>query len=476
MPEKSPQLERTLGLWACISLVIGAVIGSGIFMKPATMAAQVGSPTILLLVWVIAGIISLFGGMINAEIGTILPNTGGQYVYYRHMYGEFFAFLYGWASFIVINTAAIAAIAFVFAQYFEYFIHLPRFSGEIEHSLHIYLPGIGKLYLLENFGVKSLAILLIVIISFINYRSMKAGGAVLLLSTILKVAALLLLVFFIFFSGKGSFSNFFTNSVDRDPSFKATVTGFIAATSGALAAFDGWNNLGMVAGEIKSPQKNIPRGLFVGITVCLLMYLLVNQAFLYVLPIDVMKNSPLVASDALAVVMGVAGGGFIALMVMIATLGSVNSNVMPNARITFAMGEQKVFAEWTGKVHPRFRTPGNAIWLQGIWCCIFVLTGSFDMLTDMFVFITWIFYGFAAYGIFILRKKMPDAERSYRVWGYPVVPVIFIFFASFYFVVTLYTDISNYLSGKSEFINSVYGLLLTLAGVPVYLYYRKKYQ
>src|SRR5687768_1719140 len=331
----SPQLERKLGLWACISIVVGAVIGSGIFMKPATMADQTGSPIILLLVWIIAGIISLFGGMINSEIGTILPNTGGQYVYFRHMYGDFFAFLFGWASFIVINTAAVAAIAFVFAQYSEYFFQLPQFSPEIERSVDFNLPGIGTLYPLENFGVKGLAILLILLVTFINYRSVKAGGAVQVLFTIIKIGALLLLVFFIFFSGKGSFMNFITPSLDRNTSFAATITGFIAATSGALAAYDGWNNLGFVAGEIKNPKRNIPRGLIIGLTICMLMYVLTSQSYLYVLPIDQLKNSSLVASDALAVVMGVTGGGLIALMVMVSTSGGVNGNLFPSARVTF---------------------------------------------------------------------------------------------------------------------------------------------
>ena len=470
-----PQLERKLGLYACISIVVGAVIGSSIFMKPAVMAGQAGSPLVLLLIWVVAGLVSLFGGMINAEIGTILPNTGGQYVYFRHMYGEFFAFIYGWAAFVVINTAAIAAIAFVFAQYTEYFIHLPRFSPELEKSITLNIPGLGKLYLLENIGVKSLAIFIILIITWLNYYSLKAGAVMQVLSTAIKTGALLILVFVIFFSGNGSIQNFFIASADRDLSLWAQVSGFVAAMSGALAAYDGWNNLGFVAGEIKNPNRNIPRGLVIGLLVCMIFYVLTNQAYLYVLPIDQMKNSPLVASDALAVVSGVAGGGLIALMVMISTLGAVNGNILPCARVTFAMGEQKVFSEWTGKVHPRFKTPGNAIWLQGVWCCMFVLTGSFDMLTDMFVFITWIFYGFAAFGIFILRKKMPDAERTYRVWAYPVVPVIFIFFAAFYFAVTLFNDISNYVAGKTEFINSVYGLLLILAGIPIYLYYRKKF-
>ena len=470
----SSQLERKLGLWASVSIVVGAVIGSSIFMKPATMAAQVGSPEILLLVWIVAGVVSLFGGMINAEIGTMLPNTGGQFVYFQKMYGDFFAFLYGWSSFIVINTAALAAIAFVFAQYSEIFIQLPRLSTEIEKSIHLAIPGIGKLYFFDNIGVKCLAILLVVFITAVNYYSLKIGGAFQVITTILKVGVLLLLIGFIFSSGKGSVQNFFTDTTSNSISFWGTITGFIAAISGALAAYDGWNNLGFVAGEIKNPAKNIPRGLIIGISTCMAMYLLTNLAYLYMLPIDEMKNSSLVASDALTAVIGIAGGGLIALMVMLSTLGAVNGNALPCARVTFAMGEQNFLSAWVGKVHPKFKTPGNALWLQCIWSCLFIFSGSFDMLTDLFVFVTWIFYGFGAYGLFVLRKKMPDVNRTYKTWGYPIVPIIFIFFAAFYFVVTLYNDISNYNSGKTEFINSVYGLVLISTGIPVYLYYKRK--
>lgn len=468
------QLERKFGLLTCVAIVVGAVIGSSIFMKPATMAAQVGSPEILLLVWVVAGIVSLFGGMINAEIGTILPNTGGQFVYFKHMYGDFAAFIYGWSSFIVINTAALAAIAFVFAQYAEIFFHLPRLAPDIEKSIQLTIPGIGKLYLLENVGVKSLAIILIVLITTVNYFSLRLGGKVQVISTFLKVGVLLFLIGTIFFSGKGQVQNFFSDSKEISLSLWGTIAGFVAATSGALAAYDGWNNLGFIAGEIKNPAKNIPRGLFIGLVICILLYILTNQAYLYMTPIDEMKQSSLVAADALSKTLGVAGGGLIALMVMISTMGAANGNALPCARVTFAMGEQKLFSSWTGKVHLQYKTPGNALWLQCIWTCMFVISGSFEMLTDMFVFVTWIFYGFGAYGLFVLRKKMPDAHREYKTWGYPVVPIIFILFAAFYFVVTLFTEITNYYSGKTEFINSIYGIVLMLTGVPVYWFYKRK--
>lgn len=468
------QLKRQLGLWAAVSIVAGSVIGSSIFMKPATMAAQVGSPEILLLIWIIAGIVSMFGGMINAEIGTLLPKTGGQYVYFRHMYGDFFAFIYGWAAFIVINTAAIAAIAFIFAEYTGYFIDLPRFAVDIEKSFQVNIPFIGKIFPLEKIGVKSLAILLIILFTWINYYSVKAGGAVQVFFSVIKVASLILLAAIIFFSGNGSIENFFRDSSTVDLTTWGIISGSIAATSGALAAYDGWNNLGFVAGEIKEPKKNIPRGLFIGLGICIFLYVLTSQAYLYALPIEEMQKSSLVASDALTKVSGVAGASLIAILVIISCMGATNGNILPCARLTFAMGQEGSFSRWAGKVHPRFNTPGNALWLQGIWSSLYVLSGSFDMLTDMFVFITWIFYGFAAYGIFILRKKMPDAERPYRVWGYPWVPILFIFFTAFYFVVTLYNDINNYLTGKSYFINSVFGLLLTLIGIPLYFYFKNR--
>jgi APA family basic amino acid/polyamine antiporter len=468
------QLQRKLGLWASVSIVIGSVIGSSIFMKPATMAAQLSSPLMLLLVWVVAGIISLFGGMINAEVGCVLPETGGQYVYFRNMYGNFFAYLFGWSSFIVINTASISAIAFVFADYTEYFVRLPHFPAAIEHAIPVVIPYIGRFYLLENIGVKGLAVLLIIIFTWINARSLKAGGAVQVFFSGLKVFALIFLISAIFFSGKGNILNLTTASVNFDRSYWHQLTAFIAATTGALAAYDGWNNLGFISGEIKNPNRNIPRGLIIGLCTCILLYVLTTEAYLYMLPVDVMKNSKLVASDALYKVMGIAGGGFVAVLVLLSTAGGTNSNILPCARVVFAMSEEKNFFAFAGKVNPKYHTPSNALWFQAAWATILVLIGSFDMLMDMFVFITWIFYGFAAYGIFVLRKKMPLAHRPFKLKGYPYLPIIFIMFSSLYVVITLYNDTSNYIAGKSPIINSVFGLLLTAIGVPLYWYFRKK--
>lgn len=472
--EGEATLSRKIGLWTTVSIVAGSIIGSSIFMKPAVMAGQLGSPLLLVTVWVAAGVISLIGASVNAEIGAMLPVTGGQYVFFKKMYGDFFAYLYGWAAFSVINTASVAAIAFIFSQYTEYFIHLPRFSEAIERSWQLSLPFIGQLYPLENAGVKILTIVLILVLTWINCRSVKAGGRVQLISSAAKIIALLLMVATIFFSGKGNTHNFVQPSSTIHLSGTALVAGIIAAMSGAFAAYDGWNNISFVAGEIKEPGKNIPKGLIIGLCVCILLYVLTNQAYLYILPVDTMATSSLVATDALDPVIGNTGAGLIALLVMISTLGCTNGNILACPRVTFEMAKQGHFFSAISKVHPKYQTPANAIWLHTIITCLFVLTGSFDMLTDLFVFVTWIFYGFGAFGIFILRKKMPDAERPYKAWGYPLLPILFVAFTAFYIMMTLYTDITNYMEGKTHFINSVFGLALTLAGVPLYFYFRRK--
>ena len=469
-------LSRKLNLWATISIVAGSVIGSSIFMKPAVMAGQLGSPLLLLFVWVFAGAISMMGAAINAEIGAMLPVTGGQYVFFQKMYGNFFAYIYGWACFAVINTASVAAIAYIFAQYAEYFFTFPRFAPSAEHYWQLTLPFIGQLYPLENFGVKSVTILVVCLLTWVNSLSVKGGGVVQVIFSAIKVAALILMIGIIFFSGKGSTHHFIETSHHTGLKGWAVLGGIVAALSGAFAAYDGWNNIGFVAGEISEPKKNIPRGLFIGLGICILLYILTSEAYLYILPIDKMASSSLVATDALQPILGNTGVGFIALLVMISAFGATNGNILACSRVTFAMANEGVFFKRVGKVHPKHKTPANALWLHCIWTSIFVLTGSFDMLTDLFVFITWIFYGFAAAGIFILRKKMPDAERPYKAWGYPIAPAIFVIFSAFYFVLTLYSDINNYLTGKTHFISSVFGLALTIAGIPLYFYFKKKYR
>lgn len=464
---------RQIGIWSAISIVVGSVIGSGVFMKPATMAAQVASPVWLALVWIVAGVFSLFGALIYAEVGAMLPKTGGLYVYFKHMFGDFVAFLYGWAGFAVINTASVSAISFVCAQYADYFLHLPRLSPAMEQSWVWHIPLLGNLYPLHNLGVKALAILLILGLTFLNYLSVRAGSMVQVVSTVIKVAVIALLVFGIFLSGNGSFSNFVTPSAHPKGGLDL-LGGLVAALTGAFMAYDGWTCVTFVGGEIKSPQKNIPKSLITGLLICITVYLLVNQAYLYVLPVDAMAGSSLVASDAIAVALGKTSGSIVAALIVICTFGAINGNTMAIARVTYAMGKDKQFFAFTGKEHPRYGTPGNALWLHCAWASVLVISGSFDMLADMFTFIAWIAYLFGAIGIFMLRKKMPDTYRPYKTWGYPYVPILFIVFASFYVVLTIWNDISKYIAGEAPVVNSVLGLAITALGVPLYLYFRKE--
>ena len=472
MPSKG--LQKTIGLWSATSIVIGSVIGSSIFMKPATMAAQLGSPYLIIIVWIVAGLISMFGAMAFAELGTMFPETGGQYVYLRYAFGDLVAYLYGWSSIAVINTAAIASIAFVLASYAGYFIPLPQFSVATEHAYVLHIPLIGDIMPLQNFGVKALAIFVIMGLSIVNYISVKSGNWVQLIATIFKVAVIVLLIAGIFLSGKGHAVNFVTNANDFHLSNWTLLAGFMAATTGAFAAYDGWNNLNMVAGEIKDPSRNITKSLIIGLWACIAVYVLITLSYMYVLPIDVIAKSPLVASTATAVIMGNMGGTIIALLIIISCLGATSVNLLANARVVFAMAESKLFFNWSGKVHPKFNTPGNSVLLLGVWSSILVISGSFDILADMFIFMSWIFYGLVVIGVFIMRRKMPDAERPYKAWGYPLIPLIFIAFTGVYIGTTLYNDITNYLNGSSPIINSVFGLLLTAIGIPLYYYFKRK--
>jgi basic amino acid/polyamine antiporter, APA family len=466
------QLQQRIGFWAATAIITGSVIGSGLFMKPASMAALLGSPVWLTLAWVLAGVFSLFGALIFAEAGAMMPQNGGLYVYFREMFGSFYAYLYGFGALAVINTASVAAIAFVCVQYADYFLHLPKLDAATEQSVAWHLPGLGTLYPLKDIGIKAVAVALVMGLSFLNYRSVKAGSAFQVVATFLKFAVIAALAIGIFVSGKGDVAHFVQA---RQPQAGwGLMTGMVMAMTGAFFAYDGWINVAAIAGEVKRPQRNIPRSLVVGVLACIAVYVLVNQAYLYALPVEAVAASPLVAADAMAASWGTTGAALIAAMIVLCTLGALNGNILACCRITWQMGQEKVFMPWAGKVHPRFATPGNALWLHGIWTSVFIVTGSFDMLADMYVFVTWVAYLFGAIGVMWLRKKMPHAPRPYKTWGYPLVPLLFIAFSAFYLVFTLYTDVVNYLSGKAPVINSLLGLAITALGVPLYFYYKRR--
>jgi len=459
--------KRTLNFRTTIAIVIGGIIGSGIFMKPSLMASQLGSPLLLLSVWIVAGCITLFGALSNAEVAAMFPETGGQYVFFQKMYGDAFAFIYGWAALAVFNTAGNASVAYVCAQYSDYFLHLPKFSAVAEQAYTFHLPFIGNIYPLQNAGVKSLTILILLLLALINYYSVEYGGGLQRFLTVLKAGAIFFLIGGILFSGKGSFQNLFHNA-PQNMQGGSILSAYIAAIAGAFWAYDGWNNITFVAGEVQHPQRNIPRSLFAGLFFCIVVYALVNLAYIYVMPVENLGASHFVAADAATVSWGAIGGSIIALMVILSTFGTTNANVLATARVTFAMGGQNKWFAWAGKVHPKHQTPGNAIWLMAIWAIILVISGSFDMLTDMLIFVTWFFYGMSALGVFVLRKKYPGTQRPYKAWGYPIITFLFVGFTAFFLVSALYDDMRNYVQGKTPMINSLLGLCITCVGIPLY--------
>jgi APA family basic amino acid/polyamine antiporter len=468
-------LLPTLGLFTTVMMVVGGVIGSGIFRKPGVMAGQVGSPELLLGVWVLAGVLTLFGALTNAEIASLIPETGGQYVYFERMYGPFFAFLYGWATFAVMQCGSIAAVAYVFAEYATQFVKLPEFQeGLAGWSLHV--PFVGDVTPLKEIGTKGLAATLIVLLTAVNYVGVRFGGIVQNIFTVAKVAAMLLLAVgaFLLPTG-GAVANLTTPSAHIHLSGLALVAGIAAALQGAFWAYDGWNKLTYIAGEVKQPQRNIPLGLLWGMLIVTGIYLLMNVAYAYVLPIDQMAHSKLVAADV-ADRCFAGGGRWIAAAVMISTFGTTNSIILATARVYFSMSRMNVFPRRLGNVHPRFHTPAASLVVQGIWSALLLFSGTFDTLTDTLIFVSWAFYAVGAYGVFVMRRKQPDAPRAYKVPGYPIVPWVFIVFALLYLVFTVYNDIAGYqaavAAGRPALINSALGTVLVLIGTPIYFFYR----
>jgi basic amino acid/polyamine antiporter, APA family len=462
-------LQRTLTLKTTIAIVIGGVIGSGIFMKPAIMSAQLGTPLALVAVWIVAGLITLFGALSNAEVASMFPETGGQYIFFQKMYGSFFAYLYGWAAFAVFNTAGNASIAYVCAEYANFFLHLPRFSSEMEHSVFYKIPYIGTFYILENAGVKMLTIALLGVFTYLNHRSVSESAALQRFLTALKTIAIVLLILGLYTNPQGNIAHF-NHRLDTAPQGWAFIAAFVAALSGAFWAYDGWNNITFIAGEIIEPQRNISKSLIIGLLSCIAIYVMINIAFVYMLPITEMAASSFVAAAAATAAWGAWGGILITLLVVFSTLGTANANILATARITFALGQENKTFSYLGKVHPTLQTPSNALKINLLWSSFLVLSGSFDMLTDMLIFVTWFFYGASAFGLFLLRFKMPDRQRPYRVWGYPIVPFIFVSFTAFFLIATLITDIQDYQAGKTNIIKSLLGIVITLLGL---LFYRK---
>jgi len=431
------------------------------------MAEVTQSPGLVLLAWALAGVLSLFGAISNAEVASMLADSGGEFVYYRKIYNRFFAFLYGWSNFTAIRSASIASIAYVFSQSFNSLIPLPTLSEDWS-SITVF----GFLTPFDNFGVKMLTIALIIVLSYINYIGLKLGENFSRLILYIVLSSLCMIIVFGLAIGNGNWSNIQTNASGYVPHHwtdSVFIQSMFAAMLSAFWGYEGWSTIGYLGGEIKNAQRNLPLALVLGVAAVMAIYLGVNFTYLYVMPIDMLIDNQHSQNTIAAVVvmkhiLGTGGGLVISLLILITTLGCTNTTILAAPRLYYAMAKEGLFFKRAGDLNPVHNTPSKAFIYQGVVVSLLIISGSFDQLTDMLIFASFIFYGATTLGVFILRKKMPDAPRPYKTWGYPIVPAIFILFCIALLVITF--------AAKPR--EALMGLGLMLLGVPFYFYWNRK--
>ncbi|MCU0377143.1 MAG: amino acid permease [Bacteroidales bacterium] len=454
-------MVRTLGLTYVIIIVIANIVGSGVFKKIAPMAGELHSSAWILAVWLAAGIITLFGALSNAEVAGLLADTGGEFIYLRKIYGRFFSFLYGWSLFTVIQTAAVSGVAYVFTQSLNSIIPIP----DMLTSFSDFNIG-GIFYPFQDFGIKLTTILLILFLTFLNMSGLKSGAWVNKVVLILVGAGLLIIVI----AGLAAPDEKGVSHawMAAPGSSAVTLSSFYTAMLAAFWAYQGWVSVGFIGGEVKDARRNIPIGITTGVIIIIIVYVAVNYTFLKLLTIPELEaintaGNQIAATEAIRGIWGTQGVLFISVLILISTLGCTNASILTGARPYYAMANDGMFFKGLGKLN-RHNVPGNSLLWQGIWASVLVLSGTFDQLTDMLIFSVYIFYGATAMGVFILRRTMPDAHRPYKVWGYPIVPAIFVLFCVGLFFNTIVTR------PREAFI----GLSLILAGIPVYFLFRKR--
>jgi APA family basic amino acid/polyamine antiporter len=445
-----------------VIFVVANIIGSGVYKKVAPMAAELHSSIWILMAWIVGGIITLFGALSNAEVAGLLADTGGEFVYLKKIYNRFFAFMYGWSLFTVIQTATISSLAYVFAQSLNSIIHIPSIFSSLQH----FTIG-GVFFPFQDFGVKLTAILLILILTGLNISGLKSGAGVSKAIMLLVFVGLLTIIIF----GLTSATNRTSNIFDLKELTAGTVTlsAFYTAMLGAFWAYQGWVSVGFIGGEVKDPTRNIPKGIVTGVFIVIFIYLLVNITYLALLSIPQLvrineSGNQIAAVEAVRSFWGTGGVMFISLLILVTTLGCTNASILTGARPYYAMAREKLFFRGIEKIN-NASVPSNSLLWQGIWASVLVLSGTFDQLTDMIIFAVFIFYGATTLGVFILRRRMPEAHRPYKVWGYPVVPAVFILFCIGLFFNTIITRPRE----------AVIGLILIFSGIPVYYYLKRKY-
>jgi basic amino acid/polyamine antiporter, APA family len=426
------ELPRKLGLIDATAIVVGTVIGSAIFLVPNSVARNLPSAWLILLVWTLTGVLSFFGALAFAELGAMMPDTGGQYVYLREAYGPLVGFLSGWALFLVIQSGGLATLAAGFAIYLSYFIPL----GPVESKLA--------------------SVLLIAAITVVNYRGVRLGAGVQRIFTFLKLAGLAVIV------GSAFLVPRHIEAAASGP-VDFTWSRFGVAMIACLWAYEGWNCLSFVAGEVKRPERNLPLALGLGLAVLIAVYLSANVAYLRVLAVPEIAATPRVAAASAQASIGPAGATLVALTILLSITGATNGSAMTSARVYFAQARDGLFFQAIGKVHPRFETPHVSLAVQGVWASVLAMSGSYERLYSYVIFAAWIFYGMAVVGVVVLRRKAPDLPRPYRMWGYPVTPLAFAAVAFWFVINTIVTTPRP----------SLIGLAVVATGIPVYYIWRR---
>lgn len=444
------ELKRDLGVWGAASIVVGTVIGSGIFLVPRSMVMNVGSAEMVIFVFIFGGLLSMAGALTYAELSSAMPEAGGEYVYLREAYGPFFAFLYGWTQMWVAKSGSIATLATAF------FTYLANFFPALEVVVaDVQLPLLGLVTIKTG---QIFAMGVIAFLGWLNYFGVKVGGNIQVAVTIIKVGLIgLLILVGLTFSG-GEVSNL-TSSIPA----AGGVAGFFAALVAALWAYDGWNNVSMVSSEVQNPQKNLPLALIYGTLGVMAIYILANLAYFYVLPAAGVAASDRVAAEMMRKVWGTAGANAVSIAAMISIFAALNGSILTGARVPYAMARDGLFFRPIGDVHPKYFTPAKSIIALSAWSMILVLSGGYDQLFTYVIFASWILYGMATASVLVLRRKRPDLPRPYRTLGYPFVPIVFVLVAAALIFSTL-------LKSPRE---SLLGLGIMATGIPFFLYWRK---
>ena len=448
------ELKRELGLWSAVAIVVGTVIGSGIFLVPKAMILRVGSPEMVFAVWIFGGLLSLFGALTYAELSSALPEAGGEYVYLREAYGPFFGFLYAWTQTWVAKSASIATLATAFFYYFANF--MPELEA-VMFTANVPLgPGGGPFEV--RYG-QLLAMAVILFLAGVNYVGVRVGGGVQVAITILKVGLIFAIIAVGLSSGHGTAANL-SSSIPA----AGGVVGFFGALVAALWAYDGWNNVSMVASEIRDPKRNLPRALIGGTLLVILIYLLTNLAYFYVLSSSEVAASDRVAAEMMRRIFGTSGANAVSIAAMISIFAALNGSILSGSRVPYAAARDGYFFRAYAHVSPQYHTPGVSIILLSVWSAVLVLSGRYEQLYTLVIFPSWILYAMATGAVIVLRRKRPDLPRAYKTLGYPFVPIIFVLVAIVLLANTL-------VESPRE---SLLGLVIIAAGLPFFYRWKRR--